>query len=95
MRIYVGEDYAQMSAKAAEVIAQQVREKPNCVLGLATGSTPIGMYEQLRAECAQGNLDFSGVTSVNLDEYVGLEPTTIRATVILCRPICLTISTLM
>lgn len=75
MRIYVGEDYAQMSAKAAEVIAQQVREKPNCVLGLATGSTPIGMYEQLRAECAQGNLDFSGVTSVNLDEYVGLEPT--------------------
>lgn len=75
MRIYVCEDYAQMSAKAAEVIAQQVREKPDCVLGLATGSTPIGMYEKLREECAAGNLDFSGVTSVNLDEYVGLEPT--------------------
>ena len=58
--------------KAADLIAAQILVKPNCVLGLATGSTPIGMYEQLVEWHKAGELDFSAVKAVNLDEYVGL-----------------------
>ena len=62
-----------MSRKAANIISAQIIMKPNCVLGLATGSTPIGTYEQLVEWYHKGDLDFSKVTSVNLDEYRGLE----------------------
>lgn len=72
MKIYVGNDYKDMSRKAANIISAQVIVKPNSVLGLATGSTPIGTYEQLVDWYRKGDLDFSEVTSVNLDEYKGL-----------------------
>ena len=75
MKIYVTEDYHAMSRKAANIVSAQVILKPNSVLGLATGSTPEGMYAQLVDWYRKGDLDFSAVKSVNLDEYVGLEPT--------------------
>ena len=74
MKIYCMEDYQQMSRKAASILAAQVVSKPDCVLGLATGSTPIGMYQQLVQWHKDGDLDFSQVHTVNLDEYVGLSP---------------------
>lgn len=61
-----------MSRKAANIIGAQVTMKPNCVLGLATGSSPIGTYKELIARYNNGDLDFSNATSVNLDEYKGL-----------------------
>ena len=61
-----------MSRKAANIISAQVIMKPDCVLGLATGSTPIGLYQQLVAWYEKGDLDFSEVWTVNLDEYKGL-----------------------
>ena len=61
-----------MSRKAANIISAQVIMKPDCVLGLATGSTPIGLYQQLVAWYEKGDLDFSEVRTVNLDEYKGL-----------------------
>ena len=73
MIIYEAKDYKDMSRKAANIISAQIIMKPNCVLGLATGSTPIGIYEQLVEWYHKGDLDFSKVTSVNLDEYRGLE----------------------
>ena len=75
MRIYCEKDYNAMSRRAAAVIAAQVVSKPDCVLGLATGSTPIGAYKQLIEWHKQGDLSFSEVRSVNLDEYFGLAPT--------------------
>ena len=71
MRIYRASGYQDMSRKAANVISAQVIMKPDCVLGLATGSTPIGVYRQLIDWYRRGDLDFSRVTSVNLDEYKG------------------------
>lgn len=70
--IYKAKDYQDMSRKAANIISAQIIMKPNCVLGLATGSTPIGTYRQLVEWYKKGDLDFSKVTSVNLDEYKGL-----------------------
>ncbi len=75
MKIYVTEDYQAMSRKAANILSAQVILKPNSVLGLATGSTPVGMYKQLVIWYEKGDLDFAAVKTVNLDEYVGLEPT--------------------
>lgn len=72
MRLYAVENYAELSRKAANIISAQVILKPNSVLGLATGSTPIGTYEQLVAWYRKGDIDFSEITSVNLDEYEGL-----------------------
>lgn len=73
MRIYKATDYTDMSRKAANVISAQVIMKPDCVLGLATGSSPIGTYKQLIEWYDKGDLDFSEVRSVNLDEYKGLD----------------------
>ncbi len=67
-------DYDELSKKAAEIISSQIISKPNCVLGLATGSTPIGTYNNLINMNKNGDLDFSKVTTVNLDEYRGLAP---------------------
>ena len=72
MKIIGTEDYADMSRKAANIISAQMILKPDCVLGLATGSTPIGIYEKLVEWYGKGDLDFSEVTTVNLDEYRGL-----------------------
>ena len=73
MRIIRAKDYDDMSRKAAAVLAAQVTVKPDCVLGLATGSTPIGTYDCLAKWCSEGVLDFSRVSTVNLDEYRGLD----------------------
>ena len=75
MKVIVAENYAQQSSIAADIIEKIVREKPDCCLGLATGSSPVGMYQELARRCKEEGLDFSKVHSVNLDEYVGLEPT--------------------
>ena len=72
MKIIRAKDYNDMSRKAANIISAQMIMKPNCVLGLATGSTPIGTYAQLVEWYRKGDLDFSEVTTVNLDEYKGL-----------------------
>lgn len=72
MRIYKEKDYEAMSRRAANIIAAQVMLKPDCVLGLATGSSPIGTYERLIGRYREGELDFSDVRTVNLDEYKGL-----------------------
>lgn len=72
MNIYCGKDYHEMSRKAANIISAQIILKPDCVLGLATGSTPIGIYDQLCEWYEKGDLDFSQVTTINLDEYKGL-----------------------
>lgn len=73
MKFITVDTYKELSRKAANIIAAQVINKPDCVLGLATGSTPIGTYDRLVEMYECGDLDFSAVTSVNLDEYVGLD----------------------
>ncbi len=73
MKFIKVKNYEQMSRQAANIISAQVIIKPDSVLGLATGSTPIGTYKQLIKWCQKGDVDFSEVTSVNLDEYVGLD----------------------
>lgn len=75
MRIYCEKDYQAMSRRAANIIAAEVIRKPDCVLGLATGSTPVGAYKELIAMYQQGDVSFREVRSVNLDEYKGLAPT--------------------
>ena len=72
MRILKAKDYKEMSEMAADIIGAQVLLKPDAVLGLATGSTPIGTYEELVKRYESGRLDFSKIKTVNLDEYRGL-----------------------
>lgn len=72
MKIIVAENYKELSQKAANLISAQVILKSDSVLGLATGSTPIGIYDQLVDRYQKGDLDFSQVSTVNLDEYYGL-----------------------
>ena len=74
MRILRGKDYGEMSLLAARIMAAKILSDPSCVLGLATGSTPIGLYDNLVKWNEEGILDFSKVTTVNLDEYKGLTP---------------------
>ena len=74
MRIISVENYEELSSRAADIIAAQVILKPDCVLGLATGSSPVGTYKKLIERCEKGELDFSRCKSVNLDEYLGLDP---------------------
>ena len=73
MRIYCAENYEKASIIAADMIAAQILLKPDSVLGLATGSTPIGAYKRLIAKYEAGELDFSKITTINLDEYKGLD----------------------
>lgn len=73
MRIYCAENYEKASIIAADMIAAQILLKPDSVLGLATGSTPIGVYKRLIAKYEAGELDFSKITTINLDEYKGLD----------------------
>lgn len=72
MKIICANSCEQVGLHAAELIAEQVRSRPDCVLGLATGSTPLDTYGQLIVKYQAGELDFSRVRTVNLDEYVGL-----------------------
>lgn len=73
MKIIKAKTYEELSRKAANIIAAQIILKPDCVLGLATGSSPVGTYSNLAAMYENGDLDFSEVTTVNLDEYKGLD----------------------
>lgn len=73
MKIYVVENYEELSKKAAEIIAKEIEAKDDMVLGLATGSTPEGMYKELVDMYNDGKIDFSNIVSFNLDEYYGLE----------------------
>ncbi len=75
MKVIIAKDYEDGARKAADIIEKIVRENPECTLGLATGSSPVGMYKELARRCREEGLDFSKVHSVNLDEYVGLEGT--------------------
>ena len=74
MKVLVFESYEEMSRAAADIMADVVKSKPDGVLGLATGSTPIGMYNCLADMCKSGELDFSNVKTVNLDEYYPISP---------------------
>lgn len=75
MKFIETESYEELSRIAADIIGEVVKSKQDCVLGLATGSTPLGTYECLTEDFNNGKLDFSKVTSVNLDEYEGLDGT--------------------
>ena len=73
MRIIKARDYEDVSRKAANIIFSVMTEKPDCVMGLATGSSPLGIYKELVRHYQEWDLDFSRVTTVNLDEYRGLD----------------------
>ena len=75
MKIYQEKDYDALSRRAANLISAEVIRKPDCVLGLATGSTPVGTYRQLSTWNQKGDFSFKDVRTVNLDEYLGLPPT--------------------
>ncbi len=72
IRYKILDTYEELGRTGAKIIAAQIAEKPNAVLGLATGSSPVSIYQSLIADYRAGKLDFSKITSVNLDEYVGL-----------------------
>lgn len=74
MRIIITDSYEKMGLEAANIVAGQIYLKPNSVLGLATGSTPVSMYQRLAAVHKSVGLDFSEVTTFNLDEYIGMSP---------------------
>ena len=73
MNVYCGDDYDQISRIAATIISDQIIEKPDSLLGLATGSSPIGAYKELVNAYKKGDLDFSHIHTVNLDEYKGID----------------------
>lgn len=72
MQIKIVENYIELSEQAAQIVADTVKEKQKCVIGFPTGGTPVGMYQQLVDLFKKGELDFSGVSTFNLDEYIGL-----------------------
>ena len=74
MKVIVCKDYDEMSRKAAEIFAERIKAKPDIVLGLATGSTPEGLYAELIRMNKAGDISFKQVRTFNLDEYVGLDP---------------------
>ncbi len=74
MRVIIERDYDAMSVRAADFITDLLQRKPDAVLGLATGSTPLGLYRELIRRHREEGLDFSRVTTFNLDEYYGLSP---------------------
>ncbi len=75
MLVVIKKDYDELSREAARVVSEIVREKPSAVLGLATGGTPLGLYKELIRMHKEEGLDFSKITTFNLDEYIGLPPT--------------------
>jgi glucosamine-6-phosphate deaminase len=74
MLVVLKKNYEEVSREAARMVSAAIRSKPEIVLGLATGSTPLGLYKELVALHRAGNLDFSRASSFNLDEYLGLAP---------------------
>lgn len=74
MKVIITENYEEMSRKAADIIIDIVKKNPNAILGLATGSSPIGTYKNMIEDCKNGGASYKNVHTVNLDEYVGLTP---------------------
>ncbi len=74
MDIYIAKDYEELSSRAADILAGQIILKPNSVLGLPTGGTPLGMYKNIVTMYQEGRIDFEKVVTFNLDEYLGLGP---------------------
>ena len=74
MKLITIDNYEELSKVAARELASTIKEKPNAILGLATGGSPVGMYKELIKMYQDGELDFSKIKTVNLDEYVGLNP---------------------
>lgn len=74
MKFIVCDSYDEMSRAGAEIIADLMKAKPACILGLATGSTPVGMYRELIRKNREGEIDFSAVETYNLDEYYPITP---------------------
>ena len=74
MEVIVKKNYEEMSKAAATLFAAEIMENPKTILGMATGSTPVGLYKELVKMYEAGDLDFSQVTTFNLDEYIGLAP---------------------
>jgi len=74
MKVITVKNYHEISIQAAQLVADQITNKKNSVLGLATGQTPIGMYQELINIFKRGEIDFSDVITFNLDEYYGLSP---------------------
>ena len=72
MKVIITKDYEELSKKAFEVMADVLKNKPDAVLGLATGSTPIGLYKKMIEDCKNGGISYKAVKTANLDEYVGL-----------------------
>ena len=75
MKIIITKDYEELSAKAAEIMLEIVRKNPRAVLGLATGTTPLGLYANMIADHKENGTDYSGIRTANLDEYKGLPKT--------------------
>lgn len=75
MKVIVVENYQQIAQLGAQIIAGVIKNNPNTVLGLATGTSPIGIYQNLVEMCQKGEISFANVKTVNLDEYVGLDGT--------------------
>ena len=74
MQVFVYKNEAEVGKAAGMIVASEILKKPDCILGLATGSTPIPTYQEMIRMNKEGILDFSKVRSVNLDEYIGLSP---------------------
>ena len=74
MKLIITKNYEELSRAAAEEFAKVINKNPNAVLGLATGGSPVGMYKELIKMYQNNEVDFSKVTTINLDEYVGLNP---------------------
>lgn len=72
MNVIISKDYAELSEKAARIIIETVRQKPNAVLGLATGTTPLGLYKNLIADYKENGTSYKHIRAINLDEYKGL-----------------------
>lgn len=73
MKIIKCKDYNEVSQRASEILVEQLKQKSNSVLGLATGSTPIGLYQKLIEAYEQNQISFKNVISYNLDEYIGID----------------------
>ena len=73
MKVIIVKDYEEMSLKAFEVMSEVVKNKPDAVLGLATGSTPIGLYKNMIKDHKENGTSYKNIKTVNLDEYAGLD----------------------
>ena len=73
MKVIITEDYEEMSRKAFEIMVETVKNKPDAVLGLATGTTPLGLYGKMKEDFKANGTSYKNIKTVNLDEYVGLD----------------------